>query len=75
MNLTNGKKNKIYKIIKIDGELKIKRRLLDLGFVVGEKLQILQISPLKKTYLITIKNYVLALRENTAKLLQVDEVK
>lgn len=74
MTLENCKRKKTYKIIKITGELKIKRRLLDLGFLIGEKIEILNISPLKKTFLISIKGYVLAIRNKSAKCLEIEEI-
>lgn len=47
----------------IEGDMHIKRRVLELGILPGEKIKILSISPLKNSFLIAVKNYSLALRK------------
>ena len=48
----------------ISAPLRLKRRLLDLGFVSGSKVRIINISPLKNSYLLEIHGYIRALRKN-----------
>ena len=48
----------------ISAPLRLKRRLLDLGFVSGSKVTIINISPLKNSYLLEIHGYIIALRKN-----------
>lgn len=62
-SLIYGKENILYNICSINADLKIKRRLLELGFVVNEKVLILKKSRLKGVYLLQIKGYVLALKK------------
>lgn len=66
MLLSQGKPKTKYKIQAINGDLLTKRRLFDLGFLPDETIEILNISPLKKTYLLNIKGYVIAIRKNLA---------
>ena len=62
-SLIYAKENIFYKICEIKTELKIKRRLLELGFIKDEKVLILKKSRLKGVYLLQIKGYVLALKK------------
>ena len=62
--LCNLEKGQCGKILNIEVNIKLKRRLLELGLINGEVVKILSISPLKNSYLILIKNYTLALRKS-----------
>jgi len=62
--LCDLKKGQYGKILSIEANYKLKRRLLELGLINGEVAKILSISPLKNSYLISIKNYTLALRKS-----------
>lgn len=61
--LSNGETNVPYKIKKIVGDIKIKRRLLDLGFV-DTTVKILKKSTLRGVFLLEIRHFVLALKQN-----------
>ena len=62
-SLIYGKENIFYKILQINAQIKIKRRLLELGFTNNEKVLILKKSRLKGVFLLQIKEYVLALKK------------
>ena len=62
--LSNLKINQQGKIVFINGDIHLKRRIMELGFVTGQTVKILSISPLKNSYLISIKSYTLALRKD-----------
>lgn len=64
-------KNQSGVICSVSGDVYIKRRLLELGFVNGERVKVLNISPLKNTYLIGLQGYVLALRKNSLQTISV----
>lgn len=68
LNLSNCVCGKIYFIKKIDNFLNIKqrRRLLELGFINGEKIVVIRKSLLGQTFLVKIKNYTLSLRQEIA---------
>lgn len=51
-----------------DVSTKIKRRLCELGLFVGQKVNILQKSALKKVLLIEVRGYVLSLRREQAEM-------
>ncbi len=58
-------------IVNITGNLKIRTRLLELGFTKGTLVRILNISSLKKSFLLEIRGYILALRNSAVKLIDV----
>ena len=58
-------------IVCIIGNLKIKTRLLELGFTKGTLVRVLNVSSLKNSYLLEIRGYILALRKNAVKLIEI----
>ena len=58
-------------IIKVSGLELLKRRLLDLGFIPGEKTKCVLISPFKDPKAYLINNNVIALRNKDAKNIEV----
>lgn len=58
-------------IVSINGNLKIKTRLLELGFTKGTLVRVLNVSSLKNSYLLEIRGYILALRKNAVKLIEI----
>lgn len=61
-------------IVNITGSIHLKRRLLDLGFTNGTLVRIINISPLKNSFLLEIHGYILAIRSNAARCVQVVKV-
>lgn len=72
-NLTSSKINKTYIIENISEltSLKIKRRLLELGFTKGQKIKLLRKSLLGKAYLIEIRGYTLTLKKQIATFIEI----
>ncbi len=72
-NLTSAKINKTYIIENISEltSLKIKRRLLELGFTKGQKIKLLRKSLLGKAYLIEIRGYTLTLKKQIATFIEI----
>lgn len=67
-----GEKAKISRIGSIG---MLKRRLMDMGVLVGEKLEVVKIAPLGDPIEIQIKGYKLSLRKKEAKGIEVEEIK
>lgn len=61
--------NESYVIKEVDNSLtfKIKRRIMELGFFVGEKVVVLKKSLQAKTFLVSINGCVFTLRKDVAK--------
>ena len=61
-------------LVKINLDMKIKRRLYELGMLPKEVVKIVSISPLKNSFLIVVKNYTLAIRKNLLENIEVEEI-
>lgn len=70
ISLTNLKEQESGFIVNITGSLHLKRRLLDLGFTHGTLVKVINISPLKNSFLLEIHGYIIALRRNAIKNIQ-----
>lgn len=71
MSLCDGKVNKTYRVVSVNGQGKETRRLLELGIIAGQPIKILNKSSLKKVYLVEIRGYLLSVRASILKLVQV----
>ena len=58
-------------VTSVNGNIKVKTRLLELGFTKGTLVRILNVSSLRKSYLLEIRGYILALRNTAVKLIEV----
>jgi len=74
MNLSMLKPGESGKITKIGVIGPLKRRLMDMGVLVGEKVKVEKIAPLGDPMEVTIKNYNLSLRKNEAKGIEVEAI-
>lgn len=70
-NLLKGKVGKLYTIkgISENAPIKIKRRILELGFTRGQGVKIIRKSLLGKAFLIEIRGFILTIRKNIAELI------
>ena len=71
INLSNLKVGETGYITSVNGNLKLKTRLLELGFTKGTLVRVLNISSLKNSYLVEIRGYILALRRGVIKLIEI----
>ncbi len=75
MNLSMLKPGEKGKITEIGSIGPLKRRLMDMGVLVGEEIKVIKIAPLGDPIEVTIKNYNLSLRKNEAKGISIEIVK
>ena len=72
MKLVELLPNQTAKVVKLDIlDVRIKRRICDLGIFEGETVTFLKSSMLKKVVLVSVKNYVLCLKSSIAKSVEV----
>lgn len=71
MSLCDGKVNKTYRVVGVNGQGRETRRLLELGIIAGQPIKILNKSSLKKVYLVEIRGYLLSVKASILKLVQV----
>ena len=72
-SLNNLKKGEISKEISIDNNLKIKKRLLDIGLNNNEKIECVLINPSNNMKAYKIKNTVIALRNTDSKYIKIGD--
>jgi len=70
--LRPGEKGKITKIGSIGP---VKRRLMDMGVLIGEEVKVEKIAPLGDPIEVTVKNYSLSLRKKEAVEILVEAIK
>ena len=70
-----GRAKKRNESTKIEAICPLKRRLMDMGVLVGEMVKVKKISPLGDPIEVTIKNYNLSLRKKEAEGIKVEMVK
>jgi len=66
MNLAKMKPGERARITKIGVTGPLKRRLMDMGVLVGEEVKVEKVAPLGDPIEVTIKNYNLSLRKKEA---------
>lgn len=73
MNLSNLKPGEQGRILKLDSSIgPIRRRLMDMGVIVGETIKVEKVAPLGDPIEVTIKSYSLSLRKNEAKGIEIE---
>lgn len=75
MNLAMLKPGEAGKIVKIGAIGPLKRRLMDMGVLVGEKVKVEKVAPLGDPLEVTIKNYNLSLRKKEAERIEVEAIR
>ena len=71
MYLNNIDKLKEYKIKNINTNEIIKRRLYDMGIIMGAKIKLLYVSPSKKIKAYLIRDSIISIRNKDAKFIEV----
>ena len=75
MNLAMLKPGQKGKIIAMGAIGLLKRRLMDMGILVGEEVKVEKVAPLGDPIEVTIKNYNLSLRKKEAEGISVEVLK
>ena len=60
------------KVIKIHGEGKVKRRIMDMGITKGTEVYVRKVAPLGDPIEITVRGYELSLRKDDADILEME---
>jgi ferrous iron transport protein A len=75
MNLSMLKRGEQGRITKIGAVGPLKRRLMDMGVLVGEEVRMEKVAPLGDPVEVVIKNYSLSLRKKEAEGISVEVMK
>lgn len=62
------------KVVLIEGEKSLKRRIMDMGITKGQVIEIKKVAPLGDPIEIHVRGYDLSLRKNDAACIAVEEV-
>ena len=74
MYLNNIKNNGYYSVDEFNLDEKNKRRLYDIGLVIGTKIKLLFLSPSKKIKAYLIRDSIIAIRDKDASKIRVREL-
>jgi len=72
MTLNNCKKGQIVKVIKINGEGALKRRIMDMGLTKGVEVEVKKFAPLGDPIELHLRGFSLSLRKSDASLIEVE---
>ena len=60
------------KVVKINGEGKVKRRIMDMGITKGVEIYVRKVAPLGDPIEVTVRGYELSLRKNDAEMIEME---
>ena len=60
------------KVVKINGEGKVKRRIMDMGITKGVEIYVRKVAPLGDPIEVTVRGYELSLRKADAEMLEME---
>lgn len=60
------------KVAKINGEGKVKRRIMDMGITKGVEIYVRKVAPLGDPVEVTVRGYELSLRKNDAEMIEME---
>lgn len=73
MKLSELKPGQEGKIVKLDNNIgPVRRRLMDMGVVAGEKIKVEKIAPMGDPIEVTVKSYNLSLRKQEARQIEIE---
>ncbi len=71
MTLKDIKSNTTVKVVKINGEGPVKRRIMDMGITKGVDVFVRKVAPLGDPIEVTVRGYELSLRKADAEMIEV----
>ena len=74
MTLREAKVGSTVKVLKLNGEGPVKRRIMDMGITKGQKIYVRKVAPLGDPVEITIRNYELSVRKADCEMIDVEVV-
>ena len=72
MTLRDLKPGDTAKVVKINGEGAIKRRIMDMGLIKGTSFSVRKVAPLGDPVEITVRGYELSLRKADSEMVEVE---
>ncbi|MBR1797060.1 MAG: ferrous iron transport protein A [Clostridiales bacterium] len=72
MTLKEANVGQTVKVIKINGQGPVKRRIMDMGITKGIEIYVRKVAPLGDPVEVTVRGYELSLRKEDAKIIEVE---
>ena len=72
MTLREVKKGQTVKVVKLNGEGAVKRRIMDMGITKGVEVYIRKVAPLGDPVEITVRGYELSIRKADAEMIEIE---
>ncbi|HOV41653.1 MAG TPA: ferrous iron transport protein A [Oscillospiraceae bacterium] len=69
--LKSAKCGETVKVVKLDGEGAVKRRIMDMGITKGVEIYVRKVAPLGDPIEVTVRGYELSLRKADAEMIEV----
>ena len=73
MTLKNAKVGDTVRVVKVEGEGPVRRRIMDLGITKGVEIYIRKVAPLGDPFELTVRGYELSVRKEDAKMIIVEK--
>ena len=74
MTLKDAKVGDTVKVLKVEGQGPIRRRIMDLGITKGVEIYIRKVAPLGDPFELTVRGYELSIRKDDAKMVLVEKI-
>lgn len=71
MTLRETKTGKTVKVVKLNGEGAVKRRIMDMGITKGVEIYVRKVAPLGDPVEVTVRGYELSVRKADAEMVEV----
>ena len=72
MTLRETKTGQTVKVVKLNGEGAVKRRIMDMGITKGVEIYVRKVAPLGDPVEITVRDYELSVRKADAEMVEVE---
>ena len=72
MTLKETKTSQTVKVVKLNGEGAVKRRIMDMGITKGVEIYVRKVAPLGDPVEITVRGYELSVRKADAEMVEVE---
>ena len=72
MTLREVKKGQTVKVVKLNGEGAVKRRIMDMGITKGTEICVRKVAPLGDPVEVTVRGYELSVRKADAEMVEVE---
>ena len=73
MTLKNAKVGDTVRVVKVEGEGPVRRRIMDLGITKGVEIYIRKVAPRGDPFELTVRGYELSVRKEDAKMIIVEK--